>query len=68
MKIIKHGEPKKEIMKFVCENCGCEFEAEYGEYEVLYDHIAFSDYSAMYRCGCPECKHMAFTETFPHCK
>lgn len=56
MKIIKHGNPKynKPDRCFKCDNCGCVFEAEYGEYKTG------SQYNETYRyCKCPECGKQA---------
>lgn len=38
MKIIKHGTPQTATKLFVCDDCGCEFEANKGEYKcAIYD-------------------------------
>lgn len=53
MKIIKHGNPKKNKpdAKFVCEHCGCVFIAEWGEYE---KHDSYQ--GNWVESICPECK------------
>lgn len=56
MKIIKHGTPKcnKSDRRFRCNNCGCVFEVEYGEYKTG------SQYNEPFRyCKCPECGKQA---------
>ena len=56
MKITKHGKTG-ETKKFVCGNCGCEFEAEKDEYWTDRNNYLCSvppQYTT-YTC-CPECK------------
>lgn len=54
MKVIQHGNPKKNRpdVTFTCENCGCVFIAEYGEY-TRHDSQIQGDW---YETHCPECK------------
>lgn len=57
MRIIKHGTPPSKKKKFVCHNCGCEFEADYGEYypvSGIYRGEG-SFYNVVGECGCPDC-------------
>lgn len=50
MKIIEHGKTFGKTLRFVCVNCGCVFEPEYGEYNVdEYDN------RVIYASTCPEC-------------
>lgn len=53
MKIIEHGNPKKNKpdAKFVCENCGCVFIAKFEEYQ-RHDSQIQGDWLETY---CPEC-------------
>lgn len=54
MKIIKHGKPpkvKSTVKRFKCENCGCVFEADRGEYRCSSQYNEYYFY-----CECPECK------------
>lgn len=61
MKIIKQGSKEKvnRTKRFVCNKCGCEFEANYGEYEnasqleMIHDNISA-------KCRCPFCKYVAY--------
>ena len=75
MNISKHGVITKEeakTEKFKCEQCGCEFDADYDEYYVnkgsqsLFSSVTTYTYSAnvtdVYVCSCPEC-HKIVTKT-----
>ncbi len=59
MKIIKEGNLKKlkKIKRFVCEECGCIFEAE--EYEYKWGSQYNETY---YYCTCPCCNQIAYPE------
>ena len=54
MNVLKHGDSDKikqarKIVKFVCEACDCEFEANPSEYE-------YDDWNDVWvHCICPEC-------------
>lgn len=54
MKIIKHGNPKrnKPDLEFECRNCGCIFVAEYEEYQ-KFDSQKDGPWAEII---CPECK------------
>lgn len=53
MKIIEHGDyAKRPPVRFVCPNCGCVFEASWGEYSVVSSQREGAYYCVM----CPECK------------
>ena len=64
MKIIKHGNPDylKAPVKFVCDKCKCEFEADNTEYK-----MRTFDYNGdlCYAINCPECDHVVKAEV-PH--
>lgn len=53
MKIIKKGnlEKPKQIKRFQCDNCGCVFEAEKGEYK----YVVATRNEEFYICECPYC-------------
>ena len=53
MKILKWGVKKKEVAKFVCKYCECEFLAEDEEYK--YENYPWDDVS-WYSVTCPCCK------------
>lgn len=52
MKIIKEGDPSKNRYpkRFICNQCGCVFEADNSEYNQAYDHGETS-----YLADCPAC-------------
>lgn len=56
MNILKHGDPDriKAKKQFICYNCGCEFEAEKGEY---FTRVGWFETS--YFCTCPDCNEVA---------
>lgn len=69
MNIIKHGNSAKDVLnteEFRCEQCGCEFSADYDEYYVEKGSCLTTSssmsyvYSAVvtdiYICCCPECR------------
>ena len=62
MKIIKDGKIPSRIKKFKCDNCGCIFEAELGEYisssqmEVMHDDLPG------WKCKCPCCGNYAYKD------
>ena len=71
MDILKHGESAKENLNqevFKCEQCGCEFAADYDEYyhytekDVACDGVSNLVYTyktvvnEIYICSCPECR------------
>ena len=59
MKIIKVGHIDKKTKQFTCDECGCVFEADKGEYrfadqmEALHDGIEAV-------CDCPHCKSKVY--------
>lgn len=56
MRIIKQGNPAvlaQINQRFVCPRCGCEFIADWNEYDRQYP-VARCD-SYVRRCDCPEC-------------
>lgn len=68
MVITKHGENAKENLmteKFKCEQCGCEFSADYDEYYVSrgssitssssLTYVYTTTVTDTYVCSCPEC-------------
>lgn len=57
MKIHKHGDARKikETRYFCCSACGCEFEADKGEYRA---HQKDYDGSTEYLMNCPECNEV----------
>lgn len=62
MRIIKDGTIPSTTIRFICDNCGCIFEAEKGEYgyssqlEVLHDGLG------SYKCQCPCCQRTVYTD------
>ena len=57
MKIINHGakkEEKKNSLRFLCENCGCVFDADEDEYHIDYRQDVLSSVFHAYS-SCPEC-------------
>lgn len=56
MKIIKQGDldKLKQTKRFECKKCGCVFEAEKSEYDIVNNDDYF--YSTLYRAECPCCK------------
>ena len=56
MRIIKQGRPKatKNILRFRCCRCGCEFEADATEYEQA-SQIAYVHDGIIATCICPCC-------------
>ena len=63
MKILKR--PKFAPTKFVCQACGCEYEAEYGEYYLFSDGIMRHYNGTTKQCKCPMCGSKNFlTEDF----
>ena len=59
MKIIKHGTQKNNTRKFVCNSCGCVFEAENNEYEVDFSQTC-EEFITTYYTFCPECRCEVF--------
>ena len=57
MKIIKEGKIPTTIKRFYCDNCGCVFECEKGEYTYYGGHRN-SDY---YTAKCPTCGKLVQT-------
>ena len=66
MKIIKPGNLNqvRRPMQFKCSNCGCEFEAEQGEYK--YGGIQYN--ITYWVCNCPTCGYTVYTEENPWVK
>lgn len=58
MEILKKGELKnlKKTMKFICNECGCIFLADKGEYR-----YATVQWEEDYSCNCPTCNHTVFS-------
>lgn len=55
MKILKEGHNTNPA-KFTCDSCGCEFEAENGEYRVDSVGLALDKaYMRVLKCDCPIC-------------
>lgn len=61
MKIIKQGSRRKvaQTRYFQCNVCGCEFEADYGEYQLVSIEATIRDY-VVAKCKCPFCRQMAY--------
>lgn len=56
MKIIKFGDrQKKAIKRFVCDECGCIFEADRAEYETR-----FHRNETYYAVNCPCCNKVVY--------
>lgn len=53
MKILR--KPKLAPTIFRCHACGCEYEAEYGEYSVNTDAFAMAYHRTYKICKCPIC-------------
>lgn len=74
MRIRKHGNNNDDLNTedFKCENCGCEFSADYDEYYVEKGttftssastwYVFSSTVTDIYACSCPEC-HKIVTKT-----
>lgn len=62
MKIIKNGSPAFALQTnfFRCDRCGCEFEANYGEYKQV-DMVATIYTGILAECKCPFCRSIAYT-------
>lgn len=60
MKIIKPGILPSKIIRFTCGNCGCIFEAEENEYELVSNQMEYLETKASYKCKCPTCGVRAF--------
>ena len=60
MNILVEGKVKEEpIIRFSCKECGCVFEAEYGEYRgPTYAEAMHDDISAV--CECPFCHNNVY--------
>ena len=60
MKIIKNGnlEKSKQIKRFKCDNCGCVFEVEKGEYK----YMCSPRNEDVYKCKCPYCNKETSSE------
>lgn len=59
MKIIVEGEIPKKTKRFKCGNCGCEFEADEGEYKTT-DQMTYFDDGTEWRCECPCCRKTVY--------
>lgn len=55
MHIIKQGKKPKVTKIFECDNCGCRFEAEKGEYVASGQMEVIHDGLPNYKCECPCC-------------
>jgi rubredoxin len=62
MIIIKDGIIPSNIIRFNCENCGCIFEADKGEYQTSTQMEVMHDGLAPYKCQCPRCKRIVYGE------
>lgn len=75
MNIIKHGNCSKEELKpeeFRCEQCGCEFSADYDEYHIhkgsqflspsTNTYVYSCKVTDNYVCSCPECHKIVVKE------
>ena len=62
MNIIKDGTITVPIIRFECNNCGCVFEADKGEYKYSSQMEVMHDGLGAYKCECPCCKNMVYTE------
>lgn len=51
MTILKHGD-NQERVRFVCDNCGCEWKAKEIETELVYP---IEKHKTLYFMDCPEC-------------
>lgn len=62
MKIIKDGTIPSTIIRFICDNCGCVFDAEKGEYECSSQMEVMHDGLGAYKCECPCCKRITYAD------
>ena len=60
MEIIKHGKPKIKKVFFTCDDCGCEFAADDGEYTGITNQMEYLETKKSYKCKCPECGQTAY--------
>lgn len=56
MKIISHGKPISITRRFVCNKCGCIFEANENEYTYI---MCMNQDN--YYCKCPDCGTVVYT-------
>ena len=60
MNVLKKGNPDKilyyklQVKYFVCDICGCEWEATNEEYKTFTSNM---DLTVIYSCNCPCCNH-----------
>lgn len=59
MKIIKFGVTDKKTKQFICNECGCVFEADKDEYRLADQMEAMHD-GIEAVCVCPHCKYKAY--------
>ena len=59
MKILVEGKIPKKTKRFKCGNCGCEFEADEGEYKNA-DQWAYLHDGIECQCECPCCHKMVY--------
>ena len=62
MTIVKNGKISSKIICFECDNCGCLFEAEKGEYKTSSQMEVMHDGLGTYKCECPCCKNIVYTK------
>lgn len=62
MRIIKDGTIPITTVTFECDECGCIFDAEKGEYMYSSQMEVMHDGLGDYKCKCPCCNTMVFTK------
>ena len=62
-KILKKGEvPKNPIVRFKCDYCGTEFEADANGYESVVGTFTTIPFRRVYMCACPVCFEMCYED------
>ncbi len=61
MKILREGVIPITTKRFECSNCGCIFEADENEYEMVSNQMEFLESNgASYKIICPTCGHTVY--------
>ena len=56
IKIIKPGKKPETVKRFTCRHCGCVFEADEGDYELVFN---FCNGNYVLKVDCPDCGYTA---------
>lgn len=55
IKIIKPGKKPDAVKRFTCRHCGCVFEADEGDYELVFN---LSNGNYVLKVDCPNCRYI----------